>query len=353
MAGNLGELVQMISALSEVNARKRQLALGEQQLAQQASQFADTQKGNDFTQAIKLIAGSSAKTREGLSTLVDSLAPQYRDAAKAFLSGQPIDPTVVHAADIQAGHDAMSPQQLAAVQNESATQNATGLNVGQLANSQLGAAIANGAIPQVTPAMTGAYAERVASGRSPIEAAVQGQQLADPRTVVFMSQVAAGQRMSAPQAAQIGVGMANVNLGYANLDTEERKWTAYYGLDKLLKTAEAMKYASGGAGQLTGQAWLEGMQKLPSILNDINKNTSDKAGNIARIRIYNATNAALGSPVPMLPLAGEDAPSKVEVSTQMYRGLFGGPKVSDYLAPGAGTGSMPWPTMTPSFGGPK
>lgn len=345
MAGNLGELVQMISALSEVQARKRQLKLGEDQLAQQAQQFASTERGQDFTQAIKLIAGSSQKTREGLNTLVDSLAPQYQDAARAFLHGQPIDPTVIHAQDIQQGHDAMSPGQLGVVQNESAVQNATGMNVGGLAGSQLQGALAAQAIPQVTPQLGAAYAERVASGRTPAQAAVENAQIGGGM-IPAMAKIAGGLQQSAGQAAQTGLGYANLNFNYAQLDQNERKMAAEYGLDKMLKTAEAMKYASGGAGQLTGQAWLDGMQKLPQILNDINKNTSDKAGNIARIRLFNATNAALGSPVPMLPLEGEGAPTKVPVIDQMGRSLFGGPKVSDYLQ--GGGQSMPWPTMTPT-----
>lgn len=332
MAGNLADLVQMIATLSGVQAKKRELDLNAQQLQQQATQFAQLGEENKFTSALKLIAGSSSKTREGLTSLIDTLAPQHREAAMAFLSGQPIDPTVTHAQDIQAGQAAMSPGQLATVQNEAATQNATGMNVGQMAGSQLGGVMATGAIPQVTPAMTQGYAERAATGRSPIEAAVQQQQMASG-LVTPMARIGAGVQQTAGQAAQIGLGYANVNLGYGQLDQAERKMAADYGLDKMLKEAEAQHYVTGGKGAgLTGQAWLEGMQKLPNILNDINKNTSDKAGNMARIRVYNSMNAALGAPVPMLPIEGEGSPSKVGVFQQFMRGMTGGP-------------TMPWPTM--------
>lgn len=355
MAGNLGELVQMITALSGVKAQRRQLELQEQQMAQQASQFAQQGEEAKFASALKLIAGSSAKTREGLQGLLDTLAPEHREAAMAALQGQPIDPTVTHAADIQQGHAAMSPQQLAMVQNEAATGNATGMNVGGLMQSQLGGVLAGGAAQQVTPQMAQAYAERAATGRDPITAAVQAQQMASG-AVPFMAQVQAGQRMAAPQAANVALGYAGIaqqdrglNFNYAQLDQREREMAANYGLDKMLKTAEAMKYTSGagGAGGLTGAAWLDGMQKLPNILNDINKNTSDTAGNLARIRVYNSLNQALGSPVPMLPLVGEGAPGKLGLLDQMRNWAVGGPKLGNYTAEGA------WPTMTPTTGGPR
>lgn len=340
MAGNLGELVQMISALSDIQARKRQLALGEATLAENARQFAQNEKGQDFASAIKLIAGSSAKTREGLTTLVNSLAPEYQDAARAFLQGQPIDPQVLHAQDIQSGLAAMSPQQHAVLANEAATQNATGMNVGAMGQSQLLGQLATQAAPFITPDVAHGYAERVSTGRTPGQAAVENAQITGGM-IPTMAKIAGGLQQSAGQAAQTAVGMANVNLGYANLDHEERKMAAYYGLDKLLKTAEAQKYARG-AGGLTGAQWIEGMKGLTGILNDINKNTSDEASNMARRRVFNAMNQELGSPLPMLPIAGEGAPGKVGLPTQLFRGITG-------MGPGLGDagGGLAWPTMTP------
>jgi hypothetical protein len=362
MAGNLGELVQMITALSGVQAQKEKLRLDEQQLSQQASQFAQQGEEQNFANALKLIAGSSAKTRQGLEGLLNTLAPHHREAAMAYLQGQPTDPQVLHAQDIEAGRSTMSPQQLAAVQNESATQNATGMNVGALGASQLGGTLAAGAIPQVTPAMAGAYAERAASGRSPVEAAVQAQQMASG-AIPFMAKAQAGQVMTAPQQAQIGLGYANVavakegnRLQWANLEQDERKMAADYGLRKIMAEADAMKAAGGAggaAGGLTGAAWLDGMQKLPQILNDINKNTSDKAGNMARINVYNTLAHSLGQDHLIIPYSGEGAPGKVSTFQQFTRGLgINRPGIEN--TPGASAPSaMPWPTMTPTLPAPR
>lgn len=347
---NLGELVQMITALSSVQARKRELDLNEQQLAQQASQFAQQGEEAKFVSALKLIAGSTQKTRQGLEGLINTLAPQHREAAMAFLQGQPTDPTVLHAQDIEAGHSAMTPQQLAMVQNESAVQNATGMNVGGLAASQLGGVLAGGAAQSVTPEQAAAYAERAATGRDPLTAAVQNQQIAGG-LVPFIAKTTAGAAMTVPQSAQIGiqqgqlaVSRGQLNFNYAQLDQEERKMAAYYGLDKMLKTAEAQKYANGGAGGaggLTGAQWIDGMRGMTNILNDINKNTSDAAGNIARKRVFNSINEALGNPLPAIPLEGPGSPGKVGFFQQFLSGAG---------LTGAGSPS-PWPTMTPAFGG--
>jgi hypothetical protein len=167
-----------------------------------------------------------------------------------------------------------------------------------------------------------------------------------------IAQIAGGLRQTAGQAAQTALGYAGVNFNYAQLDQREREMAAQYGLDKILKTAEAQHYLTGGkAGGLTGPQWVEAMGKMTNILNDINKPSSDKAGNLARIRIFNSMNEALGSPLPPIPLQGEGAPGKVSALTQLYRGVVGGPKVSDYTTqPGAGSLGMPWPSITPLQG---
>ena len=345
MAGNLGELVQMISALSDIQARKRQLALGEATLAENARQFATQGEEQNFASALKLIAGSSAKAREGYGQLLSTLSPEHRAAAEAFLSGQPIDPTVTHAQDIQAGHAAMSPQMLGTVQQESAVQNATGMNVGATASSQLLGQLASQAAPFITPDVAHGYAERVATGRTPGQAAVENAQIAGGM-IPTMALIAGGLQQSAGQAAQTAVAREGINFQYAQLDHEERKFAAYYGLDKMLKTAEAQK-AAGAAGGLTGAAYFEALKSMTGILNDINKNTSDEASNMARRRLYNHTNAMLGNPLPPLPIAGEGAPGKVGLPTQLWRGVTG-------MGPGLGgtEGGIAWPIMTqPDLGG--
>lgn len=324
MAGNLGELVQMIATLSGVKAQKRKLDLDEQQLAQQAEQFAQVGEENKFAAALKLIAGSSAKTREGLQGLLGTLAPHHREAAMAMLQGQPIDPAVQQAESIQAGRAAMSPEQLGVLGQEAATINATGQNMGALAQSQFAGALAQGAAQQLTPQMAQAYAERSASGRDPITAAVQQAQM-QGGMVNPMAQIGAGLRQTAAQQAQIGLGYANVAVdqernrqGWAGLDQAERKMAAEYGLDKLKLGMMGQKGAAGGG--LTGDDWLKAVTTMPTLLNDINKNTSDKAGNMARIRLFNMLNFQTGSTVPMLPLEGPGAPGKTGLLQQFFTG---------------------------------
>lgn len=336
--GNLGELVQMITSLSGVQAQKRQLDLNQQSITNQASQFAETGAENDFTAALKLIAGSSSKTRQGLEGLVNSLAPQYKEAALAYLHGQPIAPGTLQAQDIQAGREAMAPGQLAAVQGEAATTNATGMNLGQFGQSQVGGALAAGALPQLTQQEAGAYGQRMASGQTPADAAV-GQYQVSHGMIPGIAKIQGGLGMTAGQAAQVGLGYAGVNFNYAQLDQSERKMAADYGLDKMLKTAEAAKYGRGGVGGMTGQAWLDGMAKLPNILNDINKNSSDPASNAARKRVYNTLATALGQDQLVLPMQGDASPGKVGMLNQLLRGLTG-------MSPTIGTNSPlgAWPT---------
>lgn len=333
MANNLSDLIGMIATLSGIQNQRRELDLRDKSIQEQASQFAQLGEESKFQTALKVIAGASAKSRQGLGDLLSTLSPQHRAAAEALISGQPIDPSVLGAQDVQAGRDAMTPQQTAMVQNEAATRNATGMNAGQLGGSQLGAQLSVGALPYVTPQMQQAMAERAASGRTPAQAAVEATQISGGM-IPKIAAIQGGMAMTAGQQAQVGLGYGQLNATYAQLDQNERKMAADYGLDKMLKEAEAQHYLTGGKGAgLTGQAWVEALQKQGNLLNDINKNSSDRAGNMARIRIYNATNEALGNPLPALPIEGDAAPGKTGLMTQIWRSTAGNSPTLDNLMP--------------------
>lgn len=328
MPGNLGELIQMITGLSQIQDRRRQLDLSEEQLHNQASQFSTTQQSGEFTQALKLIAGSSAKARQGMKQLVGSLAPQYQEAAMSYLNSQPVDPSVIHAGNVQTGDANMDPSQRAVVQNEAAVGNSTGMNVGQMGASQLVGQLAGGAQAQVTPQMMQDFAQRTANSQTPVDAAVGHAQIAGGM-VPGMASIGAGQSLSAPQAANLGVQQNQLAQGWAGLEQKDREMALTYGLNR-----DKLNAKLGPGGILTGQEWLDAVTKLPAILNDMNSPKADKVSNQARAKVYNL----------LVDITGVGADKKLN-----FGDVGGGASpihnfISGFM--GNGASPTPWPTMS-------
>lgn len=335
----LGELVQMISALSGVQNDRRRLDQQQEQLKQSASQFAQLGQEREFGRALEIISKASSQTREGLRTAMQYLAPHYRPAVEAFLNGQPIDPSVQAAQASQEGYAAASPDQRSALNAEAATRTMTGMNVGQTGASQIMGQLAQGAAP--TPDQRGGYVQRIATGQTPIAAQVESSQIAQG-LVPQMARIGAGAELSAPQAAQntiaqgqLAVANIGASQGWAQLDQNERKMAAEYGLDRILKMAQAQR-ALGLGGGLQGQERLDAMKAMSSIINDINNPRSDAQGNKGRIRIFNSLADETGQPWLKLPDPGgqQETPKNAGAFHQFMQGLSG-------FGPGVPSGPIP------------
>lgn len=342
----LGELVQLIGTLSGIQNDKQRLALQEKQLTEQSSQFAQLGQEKEFGQAIQLMAQGNAKSREALSKALGHLAPHYREQVLAMMNN-PVAGGVQAEDAAQAGYAAAGPGGQAVLNQEATTRNTTGMNVGQVGASQVGGQLAAGA--QVTPDQSAGYVQRIATGQTPIQAAVDQSQ-AGQGLVPFMAKTTAGAALTAPQAAantvalgQLGVAQGQLSVGWASLDQNERKLAADYGLDKMLKSAQAAK-ALGLGGSLTGQEKIEATKAMSTIINDINNPRSDAQGNKGRIRIFNALADETGQPWLKLPDPGGAAgtPGSSSAFSQFYQGLSGfGPRVP-------GGPLAPLPTVAPN-----
>lgn len=341
----LGELVQMISALSGVQNDRRRLDQTEEQLKQSASQFAQLGQEREFGRALTLIAQGNQKSREALKTALGHLAPHYRAEAEAAMQG-PIDPGVQAADAAQAGYAAAGPQGQGMLNQEAATRAFTGMNVGQVGASQIGGQLAGDS--QISPDQRAAYVQRIASGQTPLTAQVESSTIAQG-LVPRMARIGAGAELSAPQAAQntiaqgqLAVANIGASQGWAQLDQNERKMAAEYGLDKMLKSAQAAK-ALGAGGGLTGQEKLDAIKTMSTIINDINNPRSDEQGNKGRIRIFNTLADETGQPWLKLPDPGGSTgtPANQGAFHQFMQSLSG-------LGPGVPRGPVaPLPQQAP------
>lgn len=322
----------MISALSSVQNDRRRLDQQEEQIRQSASQFAQLGQEREFGRALQLIAQGNQKSREALRTALGHLAPHYRAEAEAAMQG-PIDPSVQAADAAQAGYAAAGPQGQGMLNQEAATRAMTGMNVGQLGASQVGGGLAADA--QITPDQRAAYVQRMASGQTPLGAQVENSTITQG-LVPFIARTTAGAQLTAPQAAQntiaqgqLAVANIGASQGWAQLDQNERRMAAEYGLDKMLKSAQAAK-ALGAGGGLTGQEKLDAIKTMSTIINDINNPRSDEQGNKGRIRIFNTLADETGQPWLKLPDPGGSAgtPANQGAFHQFMQSLSGlGPRV--------------------------
>lgn len=341
----LGELLQMISTLSGIQNDKQRLSLAERQLQQGASQFAQMGQEREFGQAIQLMAQGNQKSREALDKALTHLAPHYRAQVEAMMNN-PVDAGVQRADAMQSGVAALTPQQRGTFDQEAASTGLTGMNTGGVQSSQLLSQLAGGAQSQITPDQIQAFAERTATGRSPIEAMVQGQQVTQG-LVPAMARIGAGTQMSAAQAAQNTVGMGNLAQGWAQLDLGERRMAMEYGIN----LAKMDKRLTDPKDRLQA---VDAMSKL---INDINNPRSDAKGNLGRIKLF---NLLAGQVDPELAFPADQAPANPGAVTRYWQSLPGNAPQVPYgtrgMAPPAGPNTIPqnllpettypWPSPT-------
>lgn len=200
MAGiEMGQLMQMIVGLGQLKNDRRRMELTEKELMERSKQFASTERRSDFIHAIELMAKASPEARAGmLPTLRETLAPEYQASLDAWATKQPTAMQTQRESAMEQGTANATPDQLAAMQGEAAAVGLTGMNRGDVGTSGVIAALANPG--GVTPQQQTGYAQRLATGETPVAAAV-GQSTIDQGIVPRVARIQGGTEMSAPAAA--------------------------------------------------------------------------------------------------------------------------------------------------------
>ena len=209
-------MIQLITALGDLQVRKRQLVDQEQQMAQQRDQFTqqlgiqkDDQIYKVFTKLLDTYTNSSTASRGTLKQMGEILGlhPQLIDALATYGQNAPETIQTLQNRAATAGYNQANPQQLAQMNAGAASQATTGLNVGQAASANTVASALGNGQASFTPQMVGAYqqglASQATSQQNPLAFATGQQILQNPPLLSALAKIQSGQALTAAESAQI------------------------------------------------------------------------------------------------------------------------------------------------------
>ena len=304
------KMIGLISALAQIQSQRRQLDLQEAEFTEGKSRFAQQmgfqEKSEQFkkaSQLLDMIAKSSSESRKGLYDLgkLQGMSEQEVQALTQFGMNAPESLEILKqrgaAQGLQAGATPM--------QQEIASSNLTGQNMGQQALSQFQNALAGGAQGQLTPQMMQSFAERSASGQNPLQALVAQNIMQNPNMVKRMAEMGSGTGLSAEAQANLDLGNRNAATAEAGVRqrlTEVEQQTA----------ARLAEISASGKGGMTPQALIDGQRLMNDQLRIIGDPKVAQAIRDKAMAQYNVTAQLLGLDLLTCEKLGVRPPGTVE-----------------------------------------
>lgn len=352
MSQSLGQMIQMLSVLGEMQDRRRQLALDERKMTQQAEQFATTAgitKDDQRFNRIKTILSTVAEGGARAAGAVDDLSAMLGFTPEEAQRFQKLAPNATAGLQALQGEEArmrteqgrfnlgnqqqglasMTPDQRLSVQQEAALTSQTGQNTGQYQTGQMIGQMAQNAQgqmagnPNMADRLGAAYSQRTAAGQTP-DQYTKGQAFIDRGMAPAAASIEAGITPSAGQMLGFDANMAQIGAAGA-----------------------------GRQGNISDS--IGGLQTLHQIAKDLaDKKYADKNTANTFLKQYNAVARLLSSQgIQVPPLVSEnDAPNAVGRIEMWMRAPFGiNAPVSGSL-PGAGGGKGSGPPPQPNFNPP-
>jgi hypothetical protein len=329
--GGMGQMIQMLSVLAEMQDRRKQMALDQQKFEAQRDQFAQTlgvTREDQNYRAVSKIMDTIAQGGASAATAVHELAPLLNlkpEQAQFFAQIAPSAATALQQIQTkgqqfaldqqQQGLASMTPEQRQQAQQAAyLNQNAGGPGaIGGLQTGKLIGQMAGQAADTITPGhpsfdqdmarrMQQAYGAQVAARQDPWSFAV-GQ---------------AGINSGlAPAAAAIGAGTA------ANANTMVNDQTNRAQIAAQAQIAALNDSSKGGRPSIAPQDYVSAINALRSLSENMaNQKYADKATVKAFKQQYNSLAALVG-----IGLMNTDAdlPQAVGRIHQLYGGLYGSP----------------------------
>lgn len=292
MPEGMGRMIQMISALAQIQNQRRALDQQERQHEEAKRQFGlqlgfneKSQEYKKFADLVDLYGRSAAEARGAIDELAQQAFPNdpaKQQALKHF--GLSAPETAEAIKNVAIGRGFRNPSTATPQELEAASQATTGMPTGGVAQSGLQAILAARAQPFVTPQMSQGYAERAATGREPLAAGVQSRILGDPNLIAKLAGVTAGTEMSAPQAAQADIGAGGVQAQFAGVRQRDVEAQSQF-IEHLMQQS--------ARGALTGSDIIAGYKYLTDITNDIATKKGDKNFTLQKMAEYNRMAAIL------------------------------------------------------------
>lgn len=257
-------MLQMAGQRQQREIADQEFGLKEKQLDSMLKQWEVQHEDKDLSDAIRTIAELGTEGRQAFIKLQRHLPPDAVQALQQFAAAQPISPNVLAQQDVAAGFANRTPQQAAMAQNEAMNRVSTGMNVGQIGESQLRGALATGGAP---PGQLGQVIPQQAWG-----------------TLV---QNFAGRQAQGYTPEQMALQQGGLQFQYDQLDAQSKQFLASLGL-------EADKASRAAQAGLSAAERIDVWKGVGKLLEDINSPRSDEAGNISRRRALGWAAMALG-----------------------------------------------------------
>lgn len=329
-----GQFIQMLSTLSEIKARNRQLDMQEKQYNSALKQYEEEHHDKDITELLQGLAASTADSRNALIKLKGkNFTADEISYLEQFAAGQPIDPRLFSAESVGRGVKAMAGTPMQALADrEAALRNNTGGGIGTLNTSNFQGGLMAG---QPAPGQVQMAQDRLASGMDPQALAImQSQQ--EQGLVPQMAKIQAGAALSLPQIAantltgrgldiqqqQANTGsqqataqgnywQSQAEVAWAGLRQEDRKIAQEFGLESLFGKGK------GGAGAMTAAQQVEAQVGLSKIIAQMSDPQTDERARSSLIGIFNTAVATMGLD-HLLINNPQEAPQKVQMFQRWF-----------------------------------
>lgn len=154
MPSRMSDLIQLIATLSEMQSRRRQLDLTQQQLDEARSQFnrkmgfdEKSKDADSFLKVYAALSGASPSTKAafGQGTMASRAGIHEENLPQflAMVNGMPTSSQVQTERAVEQGLDSMAPEQRTRINQETAASRLGGMNLGQVAQGRIIEGLAN------------------------------------------------------------------------------------------------------------------------------------------------------------------------------------------------------------------
>jgi len=309
MPGGMGQVLQLLSTLSEIQDRRRRLDLEERQLEAGKQQFASSiqlnerdQKWKEISKLLDTIGATSTEGRSALTQLGTSLGldpASVQALANYGLNAPETLQTMQQKAAAAGQQQLQGTPQGQQVQREAYTGAVTGMNQGQVAQSGTAQQVFGQPLDQYGKdflgyVRQGAALHMAGQAADPFTAAVNAMAQQTPgATQTAMNQNVLG--MPTPvQAANIDINRGQLQLGFANLNQNAINAAADNALRQL--QIQATMAGNGGDQASLLNARVNALTEMRHAAEDAMKPGADKTAKYLFMAQYNALARASGWP---------------------------------------------------------
>lgn len=301
----MGQMIQLLSTISDMQNRRRALDLEERRLEQDKGQAAQAfgfqEKSNEykkFADFIDLAMRAPVEVRGNLESAAQAagLTPQMAQAISALAMNAPKSIEDMKRQAVAQGMSQVNPGEVASAQM-------TGQNLGGQAQSGLQAILAGGAQQRVTPQMQQGFAQRAATGQNPLDALLGSVIMQNPQMMGRLAATTAGTQMTAAQAAQNAVGQAGVQAEYASIRQR--------GIQSEMEIAERLATARQTGMGMTPQIMVDAFGKVSELQKEVNDPKASQASRTSAKAAYNELVKLMGMPQLMYQDPNQGGPAGV------------------------------------------